>query len=383
MFDDTIRLKLILLGDSGVGKSSILQRYYEDVFDSKIEVTNNAHFLEKEVTINEENVVLELWDTVGQEEYRSLTQIFVKNSKIVIFVYDVTSLKSFESLNFWYDYVKNDIGKSTVLGVVGSKTDLIFEDNYSEEVSPEKGKEFDMKIGANFSLVSAKESCKEIVSLFNELASKYLNIMDLDLSTNTTIRLETREKNTEKKKECCLGKSKKTILLKIIFLGCKGVGKTSIIKAIQGNNNVKFIPHTKASYTEKIHYNKHGQEITVELKDTNWEVYCNGNLELEINNYNVIFLVFNLNKKETFDPLKDLLKKIDTSKHRIYLLAYNKESFGGRVSNISEVDYGKELQKFILDYNLEYEYITIDDIYKLKAIILDNIRYYTKTTKTK
>ena len=383
MFDDTIRLKLILLGDSGVGKSSILQRYYEDVFDSKIEVTNNAHFLEKEVTINEENVVLELWDTVGQEEYRSLTQIFVKNSKIVIFVYDVTSLKSFESLNFWYDYVKNDIGKSTVLGVVGSKTDLIFEDNYSEEVSPEKGKEFAMKIGANFSLVSAKESCKEIVSLFNELASKYLNIMDLDLSTNTTIRLETREKNTEKKKECCLGKSKKTILLKMIFLGCKGVGKTSIIKAIQGNNNVKFIPHTKASYTEKIHYNKHGQEITVELKDTNWEVYCNGNLELEINNYNVIFLVFNLNKKETFDPLKDLLKKIDTSKHRIYLLAYNKESFGGRVSNISEVDYGKELQKFILDYNLEYEYITIDDIYKLKAIILDNIRYYTKTTKNK
>ena len=383
MFDDTIRLKLILLGDSGVGKSSILQRYYEDVFDSKIEVTNNAHFLEKEVTINEENVVLELWDTVGQEEYRSLTQIFVKNSKIVIFVYDVTSLKSFESLNFWYDYVKNDIGKSTVLGVVGSKTDLIFEDNYSEEVSPEKGKEFAMKIGANFSLVSAKESCKEIVSLFNELASKYLNIMDLDLSTNTTIRLETREKNTEKKKECCLGKSKKTILLKIIFLGCKGVGKTSIIKAIQGNNNVKFIPHTKASYTEKIHYNKHGQEITVELKDTNWEVYCNGNLENEINDYNVIFLVFNLNKKETFDPLKDLLKKIDTSKHRIYLLAYNKESFGGGVSNISEVDYGKELQKFILDYNLEYEYITIDDIYKLKAIILDNIRYYTKTTKNK
>ena len=59
MFDDTIRLKLILLGDSGVGKSSILQRYYEDVFDSKIEVTNNAHFLEKEVTINEENVILE------------------------------------------------------------------------------------------------------------------------------------------------------------------------------------------------------------------------------------------------------------------------------------------------------------------------------------
>ena len=140
MFDEKVRLKLILLGDSGVGKSSILQRYYEDAFDSEIEITNNAHFLEKKVTINEENVILELWDTVGQEEYRSLTQIFVKNSKIVIFVYDVTSLKSFESLSFWYDYIKNDIGKNTVLGVIGNKTDLIFEDNFNEEVSPEKEK---------------------------------------------------------------------------------------------------------------------------------------------------------------------------------------------------------------------------------------------------
>ena len=78
----------------------------------------------------------------------------------------------------------------------------------------EKGKEFAMKIGANFSLVSAKESCKEIVSLFNELASKYLNIMDLDLSTNTTIRLETREKNTEKKKRMLFRKEQKNNFIK-------------------------------------------------------------------------------------------------------------------------------------------------------------------------
>ena len=380
--DEKIRLKLILLGDSGVGKSSILQRYYEDIFDETINITVNANFYEKEVTINEEKVILELWDTAGQEEYRSITQIFVKNSKIVIFVYDVTSLKSFESISFWYDYIKNDIGKNIVFGVAGNKTDLIFEDNYSEEVSPEKGNEFAKKIGANFSLVSAKESSTEIVSLFNGLASKYLNLMDSDLDTNITIRLENRGPK-EEKKDCCLGKSKKTIVLKMIFLGCKGVGKTSIIKAIKGNMNVKFIPHTKTSYTEKIHYNKHGEDITVELKDTNWEEFCNGNLEHEIKDYKLIFLVFNIYKSETLEPLKDLLKNLDSTKHKIYLLVYNKESIGSRAGSVSDLDIGKVVDKLILNYNLEYELFTIEDIYKIKAIILDNIRYFNKAHKKK
>ena len=71
MKDDIFRIKLILLGDSGVGKSSIIQRYYEDIFDKDLKTTENANYLEKELTINEEKLLLELWDTAGQEEFRS------------------------------------------------------------------------------------------------------------------------------------------------------------------------------------------------------------------------------------------------------------------------------------------------------------------------
>ena len=67
MKDEKFRIKLILLGDSGVGKSSIIQRYYEDIFDKDLKMTENANFLEKEMTINGEELVLELWDTAGQE----------------------------------------------------------------------------------------------------------------------------------------------------------------------------------------------------------------------------------------------------------------------------------------------------------------------------
>ena len=87
--DEKISLKLIIIGDSGVGKTSIIQRYYEDSFNENSQITLKAHFLEKEVIISDRKIDLELWDTAGQEKYRSLTQIFVKNSKIIIFVYSV------------------------------------------------------------------------------------------------------------------------------------------------------------------------------------------------------------------------------------------------------------------------------------------------------
>ena len=92
-------IKLILLGDMGVGKSSIIQRFSDDIFDQNIELTYNSNYIEKEVTIRGQNIILELWDTAGQEQFRSITQIFVKNSRIIILVYDVCSKKSFESLN--------------------------------------------------------------------------------------------------------------------------------------------------------------------------------------------------------------------------------------------------------------------------------------------
>ena len=82
-------IKLILLGETGVGKTAIIQRYNENIFNNDINSTSNIGFIKKEVTINDQKVILELWDTVGQEQFRSVTQMFIKNSPIIVLVYEV------------------------------------------------------------------------------------------------------------------------------------------------------------------------------------------------------------------------------------------------------------------------------------------------------
>ena len=375
LIEEKNRIKLILLGDVGVGKSAIIQRFYDNTFEENILTTFNASFLEKEVTIKGKKVVLEIWDTVGQEQYRSMTQLFVKNSKIIILVYNVTRMKTFESLNYWYDFINKELGSNIVLGLAGNKTDLIFEDNYEEEVSPEKGKEFAEKIGASFALVSAKESGNEIKVLFYELLTKYFDIKDNGRYFSSTIKLDersfTREVNGEN--ECCLGKNKKTIKLNAIFLGCEGVGKTSIIKAIKGKEDFINLPHTKKEYKENIHYIRNNQNITVELKEINGEENINQICGKYNEGYKIFFLIFDIYRKDTLYSLEEYIKKINIKKDKIYLFGYHYNSSEFKKSDFNYID---EVERFSKKFGCEYEYLTLDEIYKIKAIIIDNIEIY-------
>ena len=372
-------IKIILLGNSGVGKSSIIRRYFEDIFDENLSSTYSSNFLDKIITLRGKKVRIEVWDTAGQEEFRSITKIFVKNSKIIILVYSVTSKKDFEDLSYWYNFIQKEIGQDVVLGLAGNKTDLIFEEGFYEEVSQEEGKEYANKINAVFSLISAKESSKEIVSLFNQLIEKYLDSKNYFSETmeefNENIRLSETLTNNPNKNECCIGKRSKNLKLRTVFLGCNGVGKTSIIKTLKGNEDIYNLEHTKKLYKEEIIYTKKGHKITVQLRDTNGDECHNDNFTKAIEKCNVFFLVFDLYNKSTLDKLEIWLEKINTKDKKIYLLGYNNDSI--KYKN-SELDCSKEVDKFIKKYNCEYESITLEDIYKIKAIIIDNITEYLK-----
>ena len=375
--NDLLPIKIILLGDTGVGKSSIIKRYIEDSFEVNLSSTIGSNFLEKIEKIKGQKVRLEVWDTAGQEEFRSVTKLFVKNSKIIILVYNVTQKLSFEGLNYWYDFIQKELAQNFVLGVAGNKTDLIFEDGYDEEITSEEGKAFAEKIKANFSLVSAKESGKEITNLFNQCISSYLDSRDGTEDTNYNIKLKSDNGSlsSNNKGECCMGNSKKNLKLKMVFLGCNGVGKTSIIKSIKGNKNINNLVHTKKTSKEEITYTQNGQKITVQLKDTNGDDCQNETFTKAIDKCQVIFLVFNVYKIDTLYKLEDWLKKIDTNNNKVYLLGYNNINFEEK---IEENDYNKEVEKLTSKYNCEYESITIEDIYKVKAIIIDNITSYLK-----
>ena len=370
-------IKIILLGDSGVGKSSIIQRYYKDKFDANLLLSHSGSFIEKEITINEHTVKLEVWDTVGQEEYRSLTKIFVKNSKIAILVYNVTSKSSFESLDYWYDFTKTNADNNIVYGLAGNKTDLILEPGNKEEVNPQEAKEFAKKINGTFALVSAKESLIEIELLFNELVSRYLENRKDTIDIGSTICLSETKNFLNNKSECCFGKNDDNELkMRIAFLGSNGVGKTAIIKTIKGKTiNINDLTHTKKCYKENIYYNRKGRYIKVVINDTNGTDCQDDIFKKNVSNCSVFFLVFNIYKKNTLYELENWINSINKNS-KVYLLGYSNEN---TIDKDNDFDYEDEAQYFAKKYGLEYESVSLDDIYKVKALILDNIKIYMKS----
>jgi len=349
----------------------------EDSFEDNITSTLGSSFLEKTVNVKGKKVKIEVWDTAGQEEFRSVTKIFVKNSKIIILVYNVTDKNSFDGLNYWYDFIQKELGQNVILGLAGNKTDLIFEDGFDEEITSEEGKEFAKKINANFALVSAKESGKEINSLFTQCIESYLDSRKNNEDTNYNIKL-THDNGSfinNPKSECCIGNRKKNLKLNVVFLGCNGVGKTSIIKSIKGNYNINNLVHTKKISKEEIIYAQGGQRITVQLKDTNGDECQNETFVKAIDQCRIFFLVFNIYKIDTLYKLEDWLKKIDTKNNKVYLLGYTNEN---SEEKNNENDCSKEVEKLSSKYKCEYEYISIEDIYKVKAIIIDNITAFLK-----
>ena len=109
--DSTPIYKVILVGEGGVGKTCIIHRYIENTFDENTKNTLGESFLSKTIEIDDQVISLEIWDTVGGEKYRSLSKIFFNGSSAVIFVYDITKLKTFEELkNYWYQKIKEELG---------------------------------------------------------------------------------------------------------------------------------------------------------------------------------------------------------------------------------------------------------------------------------
>ena len=185
--------KVVLLGDSGVGKTCIIARYISGTFDKNSPTTNGASFCSKNVRFEQldKNLLLDIWDTAGQEKYKALTKFFYKDAAVCILVYDVTRKESFDSLkDFWYSQLKENSDPDIVLGVAGNKCDL-FE---NEQVKEEDARKWAKQIGAVFELTSAQNNTG-INDLFLKVGYKYL-----DPSFNPQIEIgnkEDKEKNPE------------------------------------------------------------------------------------------------------------------------------------------------------------------------------------------
>ena len=165
-------IKITLIGNSGVGKTSIINQYIDQTFDEANAATIGANYSEKVITKNNKEYELNIWDTAGQEKFHSVGKHFYKDAYIVCLVYDITSQDSLEQLEkIWYPDIKKYGEKYTILAVVGNKSDLYENDNLADE---NQAKEFAQSINAIFMLTSAKTG-DGIEKLFDTLVDKFLS----------------------------------------------------------------------------------------------------------------------------------------------------------------------------------------------------------------
>jgi len=120
-----ILLKVVMLGDTCVGKTSILNQYVNHRFDARYKATIGADFLTKELEIDGNLLTLQIWDTAGQERFQSLGSAFYRGADACILVFDLTNPQSFQHIGSWFDEFAIQSGQSNQLILVGNKADLV------------------------------------------------------------------------------------------------------------------------------------------------------------------------------------------------------------------------------------------------------------------
>jgi len=200
------KVKLIIVGDSGVGKTNLISRFASDKFQSNSKATIGVEFIYKTLKINKEIFKVEIWDTAGQERYKSITSAYYKGAKGAIIVYDITSETSFNNIENWINEVKSKASNNIQIMIIGNKTDLYKERKISVEKGIEKAKTL------NFHLFEASALDKtNVKEAFNYLLKEmYLDVKNISRNNsnnndggNFGINGVTINTSTKQKKNCC------------------------------------------------------------------------------------------------------------------------------------------------------------------------------------
>jgi small GTP-binding protein len=128
------KCQLLIIGDSTVGKTSLLYRYSEDKFNSQHLATVGIDFYTKDEKMHNKVIRVKIWDTAGQERYKSLTNAFFRNAQGIILVYDVSKVDTFDNLKYWLQSINQNLGDKNEIKkiIIGNKTDLSREIKYEE-----------------------------------------------------------------------------------------------------------------------------------------------------------------------------------------------------------------------------------------------------------
>ena len=218
--NETENFKIVLIGETGVGKTSIISQFVDQTFQEDLQASTGGTFSSKSLILDNGKVLIfDIWDTAGQERYRSLTKLFYKDSNAAILVYDITRHETFDELkNYWINQIKESTNTNIILVIAANKSDL----TEKEEVDEATARQFAEELNAIFCKTSAKDSIG-IDDLFFNIAKKYIGKdiisikkeqnkdeksdkngnQDDQFCKNDTMKLTLEKTFTEKKKKKC------------------------------------------------------------------------------------------------------------------------------------------------------------------------------------
>ncbi|KAI9825874.1 MAG: GTP-binding protein of the rab/ypt [Thelocarpon impressellum] len=183
------QFKLVLLGESAVGKSSLVLRFVKDQFDDYRESTIGAAFLTQTIALDDNTTVkFEIWDTAGQERYKSLAPMYYRNANCAVVVYDITQASSLDKAKAWVKELQRQANENIIIALAGNKLDLVTESPDKRAITTADAEAYAREAGLLFLETSAK-TAENVRELFTAIARK----LPLDQAGPRNIRSSTRE----------------------------------------------------------------------------------------------------------------------------------------------------------------------------------------------
>ena len=192
------KIKLMVIGETRVGKTSLIKKYTKDTFGGTYLTTVGIDFQEKIINIEDKSVKLQIWDTAGQERFRNIAKSYFHTSDGFLLVYDISCKDSFEKLNYWYEQITQNAPENSKCIVAGNKCDL----EEKRQVNKIDGENFAKKYNSNFYETSAKEGIN-VNEIFQVLSTEIIKDIKKNGQRNKRSSQVLKKNTKTKKKNCC------------------------------------------------------------------------------------------------------------------------------------------------------------------------------------
>ncbi|WVQ77046.1 hypothetical protein IAR50_006725 [Cryptococcus sp. DSM 104548] len=178
-----VQVKLVLLGEAAVGKSSLVLRFCSGDFDENTSPTIGAAFLTQKCRLENRVVKFEIWDTAGQERFHSLAPMYYRNAQAAVVVYDITKASSLEKAKAWVKELQRQANANIVIALVGNKSDLV--STSTSSASPAAGEEEESEEAAEAPAASGEEDARQVSTAEAEQYAKESGLLFFEASAKT------------------------------------------------------------------------------------------------------------------------------------------------------------------------------------------------------